>query len=215
MSFILGGRCVDGAVMAADRRILRGFELGEEAEKVFPMGPLVVSFAGVRDFGLRLVETLGANRMRPLADLVSLAKATLREIWDAHKDILRDDARVDALLAGHDEGRWRLYLVSCEGWAEETPLECLGDGGGYARSLARALWDPSLPAEVLWRVAAFFISFVGRFHVSVGGIPDIFLLRDGGGVERVGEERVRAVLERVDEVAAGLRRALLQALQEA
>jgi len=199
--------------MAADRRILRGFELGEEAEKVFPLGSLVVSFAGVRDFGLRLVEVLRANQERPLGELVSLAKTTLREIWDAHKEVLRDDARVDALLAGHEEGRWRLFLVSCEGWAEETPLECLGDGGGYGRSLARALWDPTLSVESLWKVAAFLIGFIGRFHVSVGGTADLFLLRDGGGVTKVAEEQVRAVLGRVDEVAAGLKRALLAGLR--
>lgn len=212
MTFVLGGRCADGAVLAADRRILRGFELGEETEKLFPLGPLVVSFAGIQDFGLRLVEALRDKRSRPLPDLVALAKATLRELWDAHKEALHDDARVDALLAGLHEGRWHLYLVSCEGWAEATPLECLGDAGVYGRSLARTLWDASLPAEALWPLAVFLIAQTGRAHVSVGGNPDVLLLRDGGAIEKVGEERVRAVLERTDAVAASLRRTLREGL---
>ena len=217
MSFIFGGRCADGAVVAADRRVLRGLELGEDSDKVYLLGPqgtptMVVSFAGVRDFGLRLVDVLRENREQPLAELVRLAKTTLREIWDANKDALRDDARVDALLAGYDEGGWRLFLVSCEGWAEESPLECLGDGGGYARSLARALWDHALPGEELWQVAVFVIGYTGQHHVSVGGTPDVFLLRDGGGVERVEEERVLTALGQVDMVAAGLRRTLLEGL---
>ena len=75
MSFIFGGRCADGAVVAADRRVLRGLELGEDSDKVYLLGPqgtptMVVSFAGVRDFGLRLVDVLRENREQPLAELV-------------------------------------------------------------------------------------------------------------------------------------------------
>lgn len=212
MTFVLAGRCADGAVLAADRRILRGFELGEETEKLFNLGPLVVSFAGMQDYGLRLVEALGGKRSRPLPDLVALAKTTLRELWDANKEALHDDARVDALLAGLHEGRWHLYLVSCEGWAEATPLECLGDAGAYARSLARTLWDASLPAEELWPLAAFLIAQTGRSHVAVGGTPDVLLLRDGGAIEKVAEERVRTVVERAEAVAAALRRTALEGL---
>ena len=99
------------------------------------------------------------------------------------------------------EGKAILYYIHSEGYGERVDFRCTGHGGGYAYSLAKFLCGPhlcqSLSAEDIAKRVAFVISWVAEdVDSTVGGDPDVFIIRDRDPeAEQLPEDKIQKEIE--------------------
>ena len=217
MTLIIGHRCVNGLVLAADRKVLRGEE-ADYADKIFELGGVVLAFeglTGIRDDFLLLLRS-EMDRIRGFTSLYEvklLVEDIVASLSQRYADRLGEDALLGALLGGLSDisnGPAELYYVHPEGYGELVQYRCSGHGADYAHSLAKYVLEPSLCIDESGFRAAFLISWVSEdIDTTVGGIPQVALIEDGrAGIRYLADEPVQAAMRRAKAVKQRLPRAL-------
>ena len=193
MSFVFAAKCADGVVVASDRRVILDHSiLGTDQEKTFDLAHRIVvsgstSSVGIwHEFAQGIKGMLEESRSSSIAEVVGHVNGLLQSLWERYRDVSpKDRPRLDVVLAGLDgltSGVAKLYSLEAGGYSQQVSFLCYGHGGVYAHSLARAFWDARTSVDLSWRVAAFLISCTSRFHLSVGQLPDVFIIRNGTGI---------------------------------
>lgn len=194
-TLIIGTRYEDGIVLAADRRELRGYEPTKQCKirrvKVGDTaagGSILLAGAGAAAFWDEVAWSLAQSTK-------SEAESSIRTLLDAVDRVStlsinmsaryrRDglDEPLGCVLAGLDSlttGRAELYYFAGAGFSK-TEFMCLGSGGSYALPMADLLLHRQLLAAQAARIVPALFLLVERVNLSVGGGPDVFVLRDGG-----------------------------------
>lgn len=212
-TLIIGARCSDGVVLAADRRELRGYEPSErckirriEVEGKPAKSAILLAGAGVAAFWDEVawsveqnVKTGSESNIDTLLDAVDRISALSINMSARYQ---RDglDERLGCVVGGLEHittGKAGLYYFAGAGFSKAEFI-CLGSGGSYALPMADLLLhQKNFTTCQAMQVIPFLFLLVERVNVSVGQGPDIFILKDGEQATQmsngqVGDARMRA-----------------------
>ena len=192
MTLIIGARCSDGIVLAADRRRLSRYEKGPETNKVFRLDCDVV-LAGAGDDAVlnearvlidrRVKEVKSQSPSTTLFDMVEVTAGVVNELVSYYKD--RVEEPFGYALSGLediDRGNAKLYTIFGAGLSE-VPWVCLGSGSSYARPLVELLLaERDLSVDEASKVMAPLFTLVSNVQTTVGGGVDMCVVKDGQGI---------------------------------
>ena len=196
MTLIVGARCRDGVILAADRRRLARYEKGPEVRKLFNLACGVV-LAGAGDDAVlnearifierRIEESRSQSPDLKLFDIVEITCGVVNELVGYYKDKVEEPfGYVLAGLENVSGGNAKLYTIFGAGLSD-VPWACIGLGSAYARPLVDLLLaDGNLKAEDAAKAMPFLFSLVSGVQTTVGGGVDICVINDGDGVGDVG-----------------------------
>ena len=222
MTLIIGSRCDDGLILAADRKIMRGGEAHYE-DKIFELGGVALAFEGLTgirdDFLLPPQSEMGTRRFISLYEAKLVIEDIVADLSKRYAERLREDAYLGALLGGLSEltaGSAELYYVHPEGFGESVRYRCSGHGGDYAHCLAKFILTPEISLQDAAYRAAFLISWVSEdIDALVGGNPQVAIIQDGiAGVNYLSDEVTEHAVQKAGSLKQGLAQTLDLTLPE-
>lgn len=189
MTLIIGARCRDGVILAADCRRLARYEKGPDTRKIFKLDCGVL-LAGAGDDAVlnearifiehRVEEVRGQSPK--LFDIAEITAGVVNELVGLYRDKVEES--FGFVLAGLEEvtsGTAKLYTIFGAGLSD-APLACIGSGSSYARPLVDLLLaDNSLNTQDAAKVMPALYTLVSRVQTSVGGGMDICIVKDERG----------------------------------
>lgn len=212
MTLILGVRCNDGVVLAADRKTIRGGET-DYRDKVFDVGGTLLAFeglTGICDDFLLLVRS-EMDRIRGFTSIYEMKLVLEDIIGDLSKrycERLGPEGSIGTLLAGLSRisaGDAMLYYVHPQGYAESVNYRCSGHGADYAHSIAKFLFNSTISCQNNAFLAAFVISWVSEdVDMMVGGDPQVAIVKDNTGVTYLPNDLVRQASQRARQLKSRL-----------
>ena len=192
MTLVVGARCRDGIVLAADRRRLSRYERGPETSKLFKLA-CGVALAGAGDdavlnearffIGHRIMEFQSEPAEITLHDVVEITASVVNELVGYYKEKVEEPfGYVLAGLDKLDSGNAKLYTIFGAGFSD-VPWACLGSGSSYARPLVELLLaDGNLSVEEATKTIAPLFTLVSNVQTTVGGGIDICVAKDNQGL---------------------------------
>ena len=214
VTLIIGARCRDGIVLAADRRRLARYEKGPETRKLFKLA-CGVALAGAGDDAVlnearvfierRVDEFRSQSPNVKLFDVVEITCSVVNELVGYYRDKVEEP--FGYVLAGLENltgGSAKLYTIFGAGFSE-VPWACLGSGSSYARPLVELLLaQGDLSTKESARAVPTLFTLVSNVQTTVGGGVDICIINDEQGIGEITHE---------EEVALGaFRTAIISAL---
>lgn len=214
MTLIIGARCKDGIILAADRRRLARYERGPSTNKLFKLS-CGVALAGAGDDAVlnearllidrRTKELQSESSITSLFDVVEVTASIVNELVGRYQD--RVEESFGYVLGGLDNlssGNAKLFTIFGAGLSD-VPWACLGSGSSYARPLVELLLaEGKLSTEEADKTMAPVFSLVSNVQTTVGDGVDVCIVKDNHGVETITHK---------EEVSLdGLRTAILNAL---
>ena len=195
MTLIVGSRCHDGIILAADRRRLARYEKGPETGKLFKLDCKVV-IAGAGDDAVlnearifverRVKELQSQSPNMKLFDVVEITCSVVNELVGYYRDKVEEP--FGYVLAGLENltgGSAKLYTIFGAGLSE-VPWACVGSGSSYARPLVELLLaQGDLPTKESTRAMPTLFSLVSNVQTTVGGGVDICIVKDGKGAGEI------------------------------
>ena len=199
MTLIVGARCQDGIVLAADCRRVAKYERGPETTKLSRLACGVI-LAGAGDDAVlhearifierRVEEAQSRSPEIRLFDIVEITASVVNELVNLYRDKVEEP--FGFALAGLENvngGKAKLYTIFGGGLLD-VPWACLGSGSPYARPLVELLMaDESIHLNEATRIMATIFTMVANVQITVGGGIDICLLRDAKGSDKVSHEK--------------------------
>ena len=188
MTLIIGARCQDGIVLAADRRRLARYEKGPDAIKLFKLSCGAV-LAGAGDDAVlnearilieRRVEELHRQEPRlKLFDIVEITISVVNELINCYRDKIEESfGYVLAGLENINSGIARVYTIYGAGFSD-VPWACIGSGSSYARPLVELLLaQGNLSTEEASKTMPALFTLVSNVQTTVGGGVDIAIIKD-------------------------------------
>ncbi len=199
MTLIIGARCRDGIVLAADRRRLAKYEKGPETNKVFKLS-CNVALAGAGDDAVlnearifiehRVEEFQSQSSSMKLFDVVEITCSVVNELVAYYRDKVEEP--FGYVLAGLENlagSNAKLYTIFGAGFSE-VPWACLGSGSSYARPLVDLLLaQGDLSTDEAARVMPIIFTMVSNVQTTVGGGIDICSINDEQGIREITHEQ--------------------------
>lgn len=188
MTLIIGAKCRDGVVVAADRRRLARYEKGPDTTKLFKL-PCGVVLAGAGDDAVlnearvfierRIEESRSQSAEIKLFDIVEITCNVVNELVGYYRDKIEESfGYVLTGLEDLNRGTAKLYTIFGAGLSD-VPWACIGSGSAYARPLVDLLLAPGdLKAEDVVKVMPPLFSLVSSVQTTVGGGVDICTIKD-------------------------------------
>ena len=214
MTLIIGARCKDGVVLAADRRRLAGYEKGPSTTKLFGLSCGVVIAGAGDDAVLQEARVLIDRRISDLQNQASLD--SLFDVVEAAAGVVNElvglyQGRVEEpfgyAIGGLERlnaGSARLYTIFGAGLSD-VPWACLGMGAPYARPLVELTLAPGdLGADDAAKMMPTMFSLVSNVQTTVGDGIDVCVIKDSHGIGAIAHEKEVSL--------AGLRSAILKAM---
>lgn len=179
MTLIIGARCSDGIILAADRKVIRGGE-SDYMDKIFNLEGSILAFeglTGIRDDFLLLLrsEMDRARGFTNIYEMKLVVEDIVADISKRYCERLGEEGSIGALLgglSGISTGTAEIYYIHPQGYGESVRYRCSGHGADYAHSLAKFLLGPGSSVQDNAYRAAFIISWVSEdVDILVGGEP--------------------------------------------
>jgi 20S proteasome alpha/beta subunit len=225
MTCCFAGRAKDGVVVIGDRRVSDEDEVFKlEQTKVNAIDKnTVIAFAGNRSFGQYFIEQMKSSsrptrKNKSFRQTLNKAEKVLANIWERYgkstdneqidKDRENNDATLETLIVGTDstEGN-KAVIIAVDSLLvpeESNLVDIVGAGYDIARGAFEVLWNEDLTVDKAWPIAVVIMKLVSRIHFSVGGLPDVYLVKDGLGQSKVSSDRVQKVYENTDIILSNI-----------
>lgn len=195
MTLIIGARCRDGIILAADRRRMVRYEIGPDTNKLFKLD-CGVALAGAGDdavlnearvFIEREVEkSRDQTSQMKLFDIIEITIGVVNELVNCYRDKVEEPfGYALAGLENIDSGNAKLYTIFGTGFSE-VPWVCIGSGSSYARPLVELLLaQGTLSTEGAAKIMPTIFTMVSNVQTTVGGGVDTCIVADGEGARAV------------------------------
>ncbi len=195
MTLIIGARCQDGVVVAADRRRLARYEKGPDTTKLFNLS-CGVALAGAGDDAVlnearflidrRIKEMENESPIKTLFDVVEVTASIINELVSYYRDKVEEPfGYVLSGLENINSGTAKLYTIFGAGLSD-VPWACIGSGSTYARPIVDLLLaDGTLKAKEALKVMPVLFSLVSSVQTTVGGGVDMCIVKDSDGTRNV------------------------------
>ena len=214
MTLLVGARCSDGVVLAADQKVVRGGET-DYRTKLHEVGGVVLALEGLSGLGSDFIYALETevgglpNGFDNLLDAKLIMEDLVKGFYERYVDRIGDAAYFGAMIAGLREihsGPAQLYYIHPQGYGEAVDYRCSGHGAPYAHSTARYLINPDAPANLNAYRAAFVVSWVAEdVDNTVGGLPEVAILKDGTpDIEYLAEDAAEVVFHHAERIQENL-----------
>jgi len=216
MTLIIGARCCDGVVLAADRRYLARYENGPDTIKLFKLDGGIL-LAGAGDTALlnesrifiekRLRDFKDQASSPTLFDIVEITSEVVNELVARYQGNIEEPfGFAVAGLENVSSGVAKIYTVFSAGLSE-LPWVCLGSGSSYARPIVELLLTKgALTVSEAAKVMAPLFTLVSNVQMTVGGGVDIASVID--------EQGVTEILHRGEVSLESLREAMLDVIEK-
>ena len=195
MTLIIGTRCRDGVVVAADRRRLARYEKGPDTTKLFKL-PFGVVLAGAGDDAVlnearifierRIEESQSQSAEIKLFDVVEITCSVVNELVGYYRDKIEEP--FGYVLAGLEDlsrGTAKLYTIFGAGLSD-VPWACIGYSSAYARPLVDLLLTHGdLRTEDVVKAIPPLFSLISSVQTTVGGGVDMCIVKDGDGIGEI------------------------------
>lgn len=212
MTLIIGARCLDGVVLAADRRRMARYEKGPDTNKLFKLDcGVLLAGAGddavlseARVFIERRVEEIHSQTPQlKLFDVVEITMNVVNELVNCYRDKVEESfGYVLAGLENMSSGIARVYTIFGAGLSD-VPWACLGSGSSYARPFVELLLaQGNLLTEEAAKTMPILFSLVSTVQTTVGGGVDIGIIKDEQGIGNIMHEE-EVSLKRLREAILG------------
>jgi len=191
LTLIIGARCQDGIILAADRRRMARYERGPDTNKLFKLDCGVL-LAGAGDdavlneariyIELRVKELQGEIPELKLFDIVKVTMSVVNELVNCYRDKVEESfGYVLAGLENVTSGMARVYTVFGAGFSD-VPWTCIGSGSSYARPFVELLLvEGNLSTEDAAKTMPTLFTLVSNVQTTVGGGVDIGIIKDKQG----------------------------------
>lgn len=195
MTLIIGARCQDGIVLAADRMRMSRYEKGPDTNKLFKLDCGVL-LAGAGDDAVlnearifierRAKELQSEAPQRELFDIVEITKSVVNELVDCYRDKVEESfGYVLAGLENVSNGMARVYTIFGAGFSD-VPWACIGSGSSYARPLVELLLaQGNLSTKEAAKTIPTLFTLVSNVQTTVGGGVDIGIIKDEQSIENI------------------------------
>jgi 20S proteasome alpha/beta subunit len=195
MTLIIGVRCKDGIILAADRRRLARHEKGPEIGKLHKLACGVL-LAGAGDDAVlnearifierRVKDSQNQSPDMTLFDVVEITCGVVNELVGYYQGKIEEPfGFVLAGLENLTNGDAKIYTVFGAGFSE-IPWACLGSGSSYSRPLVELLLVPGdLSTKDSVKVIPTVFSLVSNVQTTVGDGVDICTIRDRKGSHEI------------------------------
>lgn len=240
MTLVFAARCGDGVVVAGDISVMKDRDLrtNDVQHKVEAIDKhTIVGFAGNRYLGQYFIRNMGKaaqDEPRPMSEWVTEAEKILNQLWEDYsrptEDKELDEARkedngnngnLETLVVGLDEldnGKARIYRIETKLVPDMSDdIEFLGEGISTGQGALAILWNEDVatktPIGEAWPLAVAAMKMVSTKQYAVGGIPDVYLVRDNSGQSRVEPSEVKKVYNSAEEVLKEIPEYVIQKLQ--
>ena len=195
MTLIIGARCQDGIVLAADRMRMSRYEKGPDTNKLFKLDcGVLLAGAGddavlneARIFIKRKAKELQSEApQRELFDIVEITKSVVNELVDCYRDKVEESfGYVLAGLENVSNGMARVYTIFGAGFSD-VPWACIGSGSSYARPLVELLLaQGNLSTKEAAKTIPALFTLVSNVQATVGGGVDIGIIKDEQSIENI------------------------------
>lgn len=199
MTLIIGARCLDGVVLAADRRRLSKHEKVPSTTKLFKLScGGVLAGAGddsvlceARVFIDRRIKDLQTERpVSSLIEVVEIAASVVNELVNCYRNAIEESfGYVLSGLENLDNGPAKVYTIFGAGFSDTSSV-CLGSGSSYARPLVELLLaDGKLRADEAAKTLPTIFTLVSNVQTTVGDGIDICIIKDNTGPGSVRQEK--------------------------
>ena len=210
MTLIIGARCQDGIVLAADRRRMARYEKGPDTNKLFKLDCGVL-LAGAGDDAVlneariiierRVEESQNETSQLDLFDILEITMSVVNDLVNCYRDKVEESfGYVLAGLENMSSGMARVYTIFGAGFSD-VPWACLGSGSSYARPLVELLLaQGNLSTEEAAKTMPTLFTLVSNVQTTVGGGVDISIIKDEQGIggivheEEVDLSRLRSAI---------------------
>lgn len=199
MTLIIGSRCQDGIVLAADRRRITRYEKGPDTTKLFKLDCGVL-LAGAGDDAVlnearifierRAEEIPSQTPPLKLFDVIQITMGVVNELVNCYRDKVEESfGYVLAGLENINSGMARVYTIFGAGFSD-VPWACLGSGSSFARPLVELLFaQGNLSTEEVAKTMPTLFTLVSNVQTTVGGGVDICIIKDEQGAGNIVHEK--------------------------
>ncbi len=212
---IIGVKCIDGVVIAGDKRVLRGTEFSDEPKILQPFPNFVLGASGVSglmdkflyemDFFLRSPNAKGIDWRGfgyALEDIASNLFERYRTRLEVDETVEIGAYYFDVLFGCKPfETEAKLYHLYRNGFNQEVKrFDIIGHGQPHALPFIKALYKESRTMNEMVKVAGFTLKLIdeAKIDLSVGGEPQIWLIpneKDANAEELI-PEKVNNILDK-------------------
>lgn len=190
MTYILGSKCTDGAVLVGDRKVTEegGTDFFWEDKIFMDIHPIIVGSSGVlglfEKFRRRIANYVSTQRSGNVDTFISEIERVTRELNLNYRDVL--GGQVFDVLVGiktQDAGGLLQYILP-RGFAEPVRrYKAIGHGEPYGSFFLKQLWRPNMTMEQVAELGYFIIKYIegteldssvgiGNSHPQVWFIPN-------------------------------------------
>lgn len=192
MTLIIGTRCQDGIVLAADRRRMARYERGPDTNKLFKLDCGIL-LAGAGDDAVlnearivierRVEESQSETLQLDLFDILKITMSVVNDLVNCYRDKVEESfGYVLAGLENMSSGMAKVYTIFGAGFSD-VPWACLGSGSSYARPLVELLLaQGNLSSEEAAKTMPTLFTLVSNVQTTVGGGVDISIIKDEQGI---------------------------------
>lgn len=205
MTLIIGIRCIDGVVLAGDRRVMRGTECSEERKIISIDSDFVIGYSGATCLMDKFLFKINSYLNDPdtsklwvdFAEILEDSVADLR-----NKYIQRiEDVSFDVLYCGKMiPNHASLYHIYNSGFSEEIKtFYIIGHGQPHALPFLKAAYYPEITINEAIKLASFVLHLIDKCNVDilVGGKPQIVLIPDNKDPIEIPETQIDNLLQQI------------------
>ena len=195
MTLIIGARCMDGVVLAADRRRLSRHEKGPSVTKLFKISCGAV-LAGAGDDAVlnearvfidrRIKDCQTVRKISTLTEVVEITADVVNDLVNCYRNTIEESfGYVLCAPENLDHGNARLHTIYGAGFLDTSSV-CLGSGSSYARPLVELLLgDGKLRTDEAIKMLPAIFTLVSNVQTAVGDGIDICIINDKEGIREI------------------------------
>lgn len=206
MTLIIGVRCIDGVVLAGDRRLMRGNELSEEkkiTETIFPS--LIVGYSGVTSIMDKFLSNLEKDLVtgkenKTWEDIRHSLEDSVARLRTRYSQRVREYSFEVLYCFRMDDDHVNLFRIYDTGIDEERKtFDAIGIGAPHALPFLKAAYDPEITMEKAVWLCTFILQLIDKCNINiyVGGKPQIFKIPDIGDPVEMPDEEIDNLLEQM------------------
>lgn len=212
MTCIIGVRCVDGVVLAGDRRVLRGTEYSNEPKIKQAFSGFVVGASGLSGlmdkflFQMELyLQSEDAKKELSWWKFLNVLEDIAFSLFTRYGSRLNEDEAMETsafsfnVLCGCKEyvEKASLYHLYGNGFAQKVnTFDIIGHGTCCALPFIKSLYAKNRTMKEMAKVCAFTLKLIdeANIDVTVGGEPQIFLIPDNGQEKELTQKEIDDLL---------------------
>ena len=177
-----------GALIASDSRVLEGYTIVEQSEKIINFEKVLIALSGTASFSDEIVEELAKNLKtteedKEIRTAIQKAYASIRNIYlDGEKPLISEKEFDCTGMFGFYNNKPKLFEVDEKGMIQQAYSEFIVNGQevSYAKGILRKLYKKEISKQQAIQSAIYVITEISQFNVGVDNDVQIATIEEEG-----------------------------------